>query len=195
LRGFQNFSFHFISGLRKLPSVQLDAGAKLYRGFGQRLAEMNDLYKVPGEVCWHQTSSTTSDQNIAYADFANKSGTVMELIGVVDAKDIRLFSMIRKEKEYIILHNSRFKVCVALTCDQGRLLDKEHKFLPDNVDLVILECSVVRPSMYVSPLAADFSQRNYAPVGIPPAGAIHNEGVRVDGASAFLHHTSASRQC
>ena len=41
---FQNFSFHFMSGLRKLPSVQLDAGAKLYRGFGQRLAEMNDLY-------------------------------------------------------------------------------------------------------------------------------------------------------
>ena len=36
---------------------------------------------------------------------------------------------------------------------------------------------------------------NYAPVGIRPAGAIHFEGVRVDGASAFLHHTSASRQC
>ena len=36
---------------------------------------------------------------------------------------------------------------------------------------------------------------NYAPVGIPPAGAIDFEGVRVDGASALPHHTSASRQC
>jgi serine/threonine protein kinase len=136
---FQNFSFHFLSGLQKLPSVVFNPGAKLYRGFGQRLAEMNDLYKVQGEVCWHQTSSCTSVQRVAYEEFANESGTLMELIGVVKAKDIRLLSMIPAENEYIILHNSQFKVQVALTCDQARLLDQEHKVLPDNVDLVILE--------------------------------------------------------
>jgi hypothetical protein len=77
----------------------------------------------------------------------------MELIGVVDAKEIRLLSMIRSENEYIILQNSRFKVRVALSCADARLLDHEHKVLPDNVDLVILECSGVRPSVYRSPLA------------------------------------------
>jgi hypothetical protein len=43
--------------------------------------------------------------------------------------------------------------------------------------------------------AADCSQQSYATVGIPPAGVIHFEGVRVDGASAFPHDASVSRQC
>jgi hypothetical protein len=77
----------------------------------------------------------------------------MELIGVVDAKGIRLLSMIPRENEYIILHNSRFKVRVALSYADARLLDEEHKVLRDNVDLVILECDGVRPSEHVSPLA------------------------------------------
>jgi hypothetical protein len=151
---FQNFSFHFMSGLHKLPSVELRPGAKLYRGFGQRLAEMNDLYMVQKEVCWHQTSSSTSDQKVAHEDFANQSGTLMELMGVLDAKDIRLLSMIPRENEFIILHNSRFKVQVALSCDQARLLDQEHKLLPKNVDLVILEYRQDRPSLRALPLSA-----------------------------------------
>ena len=149
---FENFSFHFISGLKKLPRVVLDPGAKLYRGFGQRLAEMNDLYRVFFEVCWHQTSSASCVRKVAYEDFANKSGTLMELIGVVDAKDIRLLSMVKKENEYIILHNSWFKVSVALSCDQAQLLDHEHKLLPNNVDLVILEYQPDLPSKYEPPL-------------------------------------------
>jgi hypothetical protein len=61
------------------------------------------------------------------------------LVGVTDAKDIQMFSMVPRECEFLILHNSRCKVRVALSCDQARLLDQEHKVLPDNVDLVILE--------------------------------------------------------
>ena len=42
---FQNFSFHFLSALHKLPSFALPFGQRLYRGFGQRLEEMNDIYR------------------------------------------------------------------------------------------------------------------------------------------------------
>ncbi len=134
-------------------SVVLTPEAMLYRGFDRRLAEMNDLYKVQGEVCWHYSSSSTSLHEVASGDFANRSGTLMKLIGVADAKDIRLLSMVRKENEFLILHNSRLKVQVALSCDQARILDQEHKFLPDNVDLVILEYLRDRPAMYLPPVS------------------------------------------
>jgi hypothetical protein len=136
---FQNFSFHFMSALQKLPPVVLGPGAKLYRGFGQRLDAMNDLYNKNNEVCWHQTSSVTSDRTVAYRQFANAAGTLMELTGVVHARDIHLLSMVPDECEFIILHNSTFKVRVALSCDDASSLDQEHEVLPDNVDLVILE--------------------------------------------------------
>jgi hypothetical protein len=45
IQRFQNFSFHFLSALHKLPSFALPPGQRLYRGFGQRLEEMNDIYR------------------------------------------------------------------------------------------------------------------------------------------------------
>ena len=100
---------------------------------------MNDLYCTGAEVCWHQTSSATTIKDVAYSSFASGRGTLMELVGVCDAKDIRNLSMFPTEGEYTILHNTRLKVRVALSCDEARLLDQQHKLLPDNVDLIILE--------------------------------------------------------
>lgn len=88
----------------------------------------------------------------------------MELIGVVNAKDIQLLSMSPSENEYMILHNSHFKVRVALSCADARLLDHEHKVLPDNVDLVILECHGVRPSVYTSSLARTTTRPHPSPL-------------------------------
>jgi serine/threonine protein kinase len=159
VKNFQNFSFHFLSALRKLPSAQFAAGEKLYtpppptlephlciehvctryRGFGPRVQDMNDLYCSGADVCWHQTSSATTIKDVAYRSFASGRGTLMELVGVCDAKDISSLSMFPTEGEYTILHNTRLKVRVALSCDEARLLDEQHKLLPDNVDLIILE--------------------------------------------------------
>jgi hypothetical protein len=47
---FQNFSFYFMSALNKLPNFPLAPGQSLYRGFGKRLNEMNDLYRVDNIV-------------------------------------------------------------------------------------------------------------------------------------------------
>jgi hypothetical protein len=136
LKLFADFSFHFMSGLHKLPSVVLSPGAKLYRGTSRRLAEMNDLYTVGGEVCWHQTS-LAYDESVWYELFGHQSGTQIVLIGVRDAKDIRLLSMNPYDNEFVILHNSRFKVQVALSCDLVNLFVR--KRIDENIDLVILE--------------------------------------------------------
>jgi hypothetical protein len=130
---------HHMSALRKLPNLQFESGVKLYRGFGPRVNEMNDLYSPGAEVCWHQTSSATRSKDTAYRSFANGCGTLMEIVGVTDATDIRHISMFPAEGEYTILHNSCLKVRIALSCADARLLDEQHKLLPDNVDLIILE--------------------------------------------------------
>ncbi len=47
--------------------------------------------------------------------------------------------MIPSEGELLILPNTEFKVKIALSCDQTRLLNARYAAIPDNVDLVILE--------------------------------------------------------
>jgi hypothetical protein len=47
--------------------------------------------------------------------------------------------MVPSEGELLILPNTAFKVKLALSCDQVRLLNARYALIPDNVDLVILE--------------------------------------------------------
>jgi serine/threonine protein kinase len=141
---FQNFSFHFVSALNKLPNFPLADGQSLYRGFGQRLEEMNDLYRDSSAIWWHYTSSSSLHRETAYKDFARKSGTLMEITRVCNAKDIRALSMIPAEGELLILPNTEFKVKLALSCDQAQALNERYATIPDNVDLVILEAASAR---------------------------------------------------
>ncbi len=137
---FQNFSFHFLSALHKLPNAVLAPGQSLYRGFGQRLEEMNDLYRGSCHVWWHYTSSSSVHRDVAYRSFARLSGTLMEITGVDNAKDIQALSMVPSEGELLILPNTDFKVKLALSCGQARLLNNaRYATIPDNVDLVILD--------------------------------------------------------
>ena len=138
---FQNFSFHFLSALHKLPNAALAPGQSLYRGFGQRLEEMNDLYRDSCQVWWHYTSSSSVHRDVAYRSFARGSGTLMEITGVHNAKDIQALSMVPSEGELLILPNTDFKVKLALSCGQARLLNARYATIPDNVDLVILEAA------------------------------------------------------
>jgi hypothetical protein len=46
------------------------------------------------------------------------------------------------EAELLILPNTEFKVKLALSCDQARLLNAGYAAIPDNVDLVILEAAL-----------------------------------------------------
>jgi serine/threonine protein kinase len=62
---FAKFSFYFMSALNKLPTVPLAPGQSLYRGFGKRLNEMNDLYRVDNIVWWHYISSSSVHRQTA----------------------------------------------------------------------------------------------------------------------------------
>jgi hypothetical protein len=128
-----------MSALNKLPNFYLGPGLSLYRGFGQRLEEMNDLYRDDSVIWWHYTSSTSTTYLTAYEDFAGKSGTLMEITGGCSAKDIQALSMCPYEGEILILPNTEFKVKLALTCERARLLNARYAMIPNNVDLVILE--------------------------------------------------------
>jgi hypothetical protein len=68
-----------------------------------------------------------------------QSGTLMDITGVQNAKDIQALSMIPSEGEILILPNTEFTVKVALSCGQARVLNAGYAAIPDNVDLVILE--------------------------------------------------------
>jgi serine/threonine protein kinase len=144
LQRFQNFSFHFTSALQKLPNFQLLPGQNLYRGFGQRLEDMNDLYQKGRNVWWHYTSSSSLHREVAYHDFARKSGTLME-ISCHNAKDIQELSMMPSEGELLFPPNIEFEVKFALSCHDARLLNARYAAIPDNVDLVILEAVPPRP--------------------------------------------------
>jgi serine/threonine protein kinase len=161
LQGFQNFSFYFLSGLHKLPNFSLRPGESLYRGFGQRLEEMNDLYCKDKAVWWYYTSSSTLESDVAYKRFAKSAGTLMEISGLLNAKDIRALSMI-PEEELLILPNTEFKVKFALSCDEARLLNARYATIPNNVDLVILEAAPPRqPSvgaLQMHGISVDFSE-------------------------------------
>jgi hypothetical protein len=174
LQWFQNYSFYFLSALHKLPNYNLRPGQSLFRGFGQRLEEMNDLYCKGNSIWWYYTSSSTLERDeVAYKRFAKSSGTLMEITGVLNAKDIRALSMI-PEDELLILPNTEFKVQFALSCDEARLLNARYASIPDNVDLVILEA---------------------APPRQPAVGALHLDGISVDysktAAFAHLQHLAA----
>ena len=142
---FQNFSYHFVAALNKLPNFPLAARQNLYRGFGQRLDEMNDLYRDGNVIWWHYTSSSSLHRETAYKDFARRSGTLVEITQLCNAKDIRALSMIPSEGELLILPNTEFKVKLALSCDQAQALNERYATIPDNVDLVILEAAAPVP--------------------------------------------------
>ena len=65
----------------------------------------------------------------------------MEITGVHNAKDIQALSMVPSEGELLILPNTDFKVKLALSCGQARLLNARYATIPDNVDLVILQAA------------------------------------------------------
>ena len=58
-----------------------------------------------------------------------------------NAKDIQELSMMPPEDELHLLPNTVFKVKLALSCSDARLLNARYAAIPDNVDLVILEAA------------------------------------------------------
>ena len=144
LQRFQNFSFCFLSALKKLPDFRLTSGQKLYRGFGQRLEDMNDLYQKNSKVWWYYIQSTSTDHDTAYANFA-AGGTLMVISCLHNTKDIQELSMIPAEREILVIPNTEFKVKLTLTSDDAQSLKDMIPNIPDNVDLVILEAAPPLP--------------------------------------------------
>jgi hypothetical protein len=67
-----------------------------------------------------------------------------------NANDIQELIMIPFEGELFFLLNTEFKVKLALSCHDARLLNARYDAIPDNVDLVILEALPPRPSTLTS---------------------------------------------
>ncbi len=64
-----------------------------------------------------------------------------EQSGVRNAKDIQELSMLPSEGELLILPNTDFKVKLALSCDQARMLNVRCMTIPDHMGLVIPEAA------------------------------------------------------
>ena len=104
---FADFSFHFWGGIAKLPSCSstLPSGFSLYRGISKRLAAINDLYQPGKTIYWHSATSCSSEMNVAKQCFARNGGTLLSIKNAKQAKSIELFSVLPKEKEFLLDFN------------------------------------------------------------------------------------------
>ena len=86
-------------------------------------------------------TSTTTDKDKTMREFgqgadAEAAGTFMQL-HVKNAKEIDAFSAVPGEQERIIPHNTCFRVLLAVSAADVKLL-KDFGTLPPNVDLVVV---------------------------------------------------------
>ena len=82
-------------------------------------------------------SSSSLHREVAYSDFARKAGTLMEISCIYNAKDIQELSTMTPEGNLLFLPNTEFKVKLALSSSDARLLNARYAAIPDNVDLTI----------------------------------------------------------
>lgn len=140
---FSHYSYSFLRALEKLPDA--DSGSpgcklRLYRGLDRRLEEFSELYYKDNDVCWHYTSSWSTNQQVAYKTFAKGQGTLLAALNVDNAKSISVFSQFPDESEFIVMLNTWFKVTHSLNASEAKSFGENFgSSLPDNVDLVILE--------------------------------------------------------
>jgi hypothetical protein len=211
---FADYSFHFWNGLAKLPKET----PVLFRGLSKRLEEMNDLYVEGNTVHWHYPSSSSTDSNVSQG-FAN-GGTLLKFDGITDARSIEEFSLVPTEKEFLLPYTSLFKVIVALSCNQARLLESfvesENKtppanekietppanskstlpVLPPNVDLVVLKCCSAPLTTSTNRRAAPASQRHMQRhMSFATHHKMHLQGaLMVDPLSDASLHAAASKK-
>ena len=145
LRGFDtsrhhawsDYSFVLYSALLKLPSV----ACTVYRGLNVPLCELSHLYWKGGFVWLRSPTSATTDKDKTMRIFGQGAdagvGTFMEL-RVKNAKEVETFSAVPGEQERIIPHNTCFRVLLAVSAADVKLL-KDFGTLPPNVDLVVVE--------------------------------------------------------
>jgi len=137
---FADFSFHFWRGIAKLPSCSssLPSGFNLYRGIRKRLADINDLYQPGNTIHWHSATSCSSDMSVAKQSFARNGGTLLSIGNAKQAKSVELFSVLPKEKEYLLDFTCVLTVQGFYTSEEVKALAAFSKDLPSDVDLVVL---------------------------------------------------------
>ena len=100
-----DFSCLFCSALDKLPSQEIT----VYRGLNVPLSQVSHEYKANKVVWLVSVTSTTSDEKDTLQSFGtganSRPGTLMK-IRALFAKDIRAFSMFKKESEWLLAPNT-----------------------------------------------------------------------------------------
>jgi hypothetical protein len=125
-----------------VPAAAAMRSALAVRVHIPRLGEMNDLHRDNCQVWWHYTSSSSVHRDVAYGSFARRCGRLMEITtGVDNARDIQALSMVPSEGELLILPNTDFKVKLALSCGQARLLNARYATIPDHMGIMIPEAA------------------------------------------------------
>jgi serine/threonine protein kinase len=193
---FSQYSYSFLRALEKLPDA--DSGGpgcklRLYRGLDRRLEEFSELYYEDNNVCWHYTSSCSTDQKVAYEEFAKEHGTLLAL-NVDNAKSIRVFSQFPCESEFIVMLNTWFKVQISMNASKAQSIAENFQIsLPDNVDLVIMD-SMPRGSTFHQDISNEIAveihghaHANISPVEQPP-GVVLNMPPHIYLQSIHAHH-------
>jgi hypothetical protein len=129
-----DFSCLFCSALDKLPSKEIT----VYRGLNVPLSQVSHEYKASKVVWLVSVTSTTSDEKDTLQSFgtgaATRPGTLMK-IHALFAKDIRAFSMFKKESEWLLAPNTCLSIERVLTSQE--LASLKGLGVPENVDLIL----------------------------------------------------------
>jgi len=111
------FSCLFCSALDKLPSQEIT----VYRGLNVPLSQVSHEYTVNNIVWLVSVTSTTSDERDTLQSFGSgagaRPGTLMK-IHALFAKDIRAFSMFKKESELLLAPNTCLSIERVLTSQE-----------------------------------------------------------------------------
>jgi hypothetical protein len=133
IQRWADFSFLFCSALDKLPSRQMI----VFRGLNVPLSQVTHEYRANNVVWLTSVTSTTSDENDTLQSFgagaATRPGTLMK-IHALFAKDIRAFSMFKKESEWLLAPNTCLSIEKVFTSQD--LADMKGLGVPENVDLI-----------------------------------------------------------
>ncbi len=109
----------------------------VFRGLNVPLSQVTHEYRANNVVWLTSVTSTTSDENDTLQSFgagaATRPGTLMK-IHALFAKDIRAFSMFKKESEWLLAPNTCLSIEKVFTSQD--LADMKGLGVPENVDLI-----------------------------------------------------------
>ena len=132
---WQEFSFHFVQGLSKLPDVV----KTVFRGLNIPLSALSDIYSKNNKVWWNQVTSCSTDPT-KLSEFApGVAGGTFIKIEAKRAKSISQLSVFPFEHEVLLLPDTAFLVLNFQTATEIAQLRSMDVKCPAGKDLVVMK--------------------------------------------------------